>query len=172
MGMTDRRHGALPGDDPRLAVVDRAMKRFGYRPDSLIEVLNTAQESFGFLSRELLEHVAASLGLPESQVYGVATFYHFYSLHPRGEHSCIVCTGTACYVKGADAIVAALRERFGVREGETTPDGRLFLGTARCLGTCTLAPMMTLDGTVCGPETPEGAVARLNGLLEGSDEQG
>ena len=78
--------------DPRLKVVDRAMKRLRYQPDALIEVLHTAQEAFGHLSRELLAYVAGKLTLPESQVFGVATFYHSFTLRPKGEHSCIVCT--------------------------------------------------------------------------------
>jgi bidirectional [NiFe] hydrogenase diaphorase subunit len=157
-------------DDPRLKLVDRAMKRLQYQPDALIEVLHTAQEAYGYLSRELLAHVSAKLKLPESQVFGVATFYHFFTLRPRGEHSCIVCTGTACYVKGAGEIVKALEESCQVQAGQTTGDGRLSLGTARCLGNCSLAPMLTIDGRVLGPETPSGAVEKLQQLLEVPDE--
>jgi bidirectional [NiFe] hydrogenase diaphorase subunit len=158
-------------DDPRLKLVERAMKRLQYQPDALIEVLHTAQEAYGYLSRELLAHVAARLRLPESQVFGVATFYHFFTLRPKGEHSCIVCTGTACYVKGAGEIVRLLEQTCGIHAGQTTPDGKLSLGTARCLGNCSLAPMMTLDNTVHGPETPGGALEKLQRLLEVSDEQ-
>ena len=158
-------------DDPRLKLVERAMKRLQYQPDALIEVLHTAQEAYGYLSRELLAHVAARLRLPESQVFGVATFYHFFTLRPKGEHSCIVCTGTACYFKGAGEIVRQLEQTCGIHAGQTTPDGKLSLGTARCLGNCSLAPMMTLDNTVHGPETPGGALEKLQRLLEVSDEQ-
>ena len=158
-------------DDPRLKLVDRAMKRLQYQPDALIEVLHTAQEAYGYLSRELLAHVSTKLKLPESQVFGVATFYHFFSLRPRGEHNCIVCTGTACYVKGAGDIVKALESSCQVQSGQTTGDGRLSLGTARCLGNCSLAPMLTIDGRVYGPETPSGAVEKLQRLLEVQDEQ-
>lgn len=166
------RHETTPlADDPRLKLVDRAMKRLQYQPDALIEVLHTAQEAFGYLSRDLLAHVAASLRLPESQVFGVATFYHFFTLRPKGEHSCIVCTGTACYVKGSGEIVGRLEKGLNVRAGQTTADGKLSLGTARCLGNCSLAPMMTLDDRVYGPETPESAEAKLRQLLEGSDDK-
>lgn len=165
-------HENIPlADDPRLKLVDRAMKRLQYQPDALIEVLHTAQEAFGYLSRELLAHVALKLKLPESQVFGVATFYHFFTLRPRGEHSCIVCTGTACYVKGAGEIVATLEKGFGVKPGQTTTDGRFYLGAARCLGNCSLAPMMTLDDQVHGPETPVGAETKVRQLLEGSDDK-
>jgi bidirectional [NiFe] hydrogenase diaphorase subunit len=153
-----------------MKLVERAMKRLQYQPDALIEVLHTAQESFGYLSQELLHHVARQLKLPESQVFGVATFYHFFTLRPKGEHSCIVCTGTACYVKGSGEIVAALEAETGIHAGQTTPDGRLSLGTARCLGNCTLAPLMTLDDRVVGPESAAGAVARVRQMLEAHDE--
>jgi bidirectional [NiFe] hydrogenase diaphorase subunit len=162
----------IPADDPRLQSVKQAMKRLRYQPDALIEVLNAAQESYGYLSRELLLYVAARLKLPESQVFGVATFYHFFTLRPRGAHSCIVCTGTACYVKGASAVVKTLEASCGVAAGQTTADGRLFLGTARCIGDCSLAPMLTLDDRVYGPENPASAVAKLQQLLETRDDQG
>ena len=157
-------------DDPRLKLVDRAMKRLQYQPDALIEVLHTAQEAYGYLSRELLTHVSVRLKLPESQVFGVATFYHFFTLRPKGEHNCIVCTGTACYVKGAGDIVKALEKISGIRAGQTTGDGKLSLGTARCLGNCSLAPMMTIDGRVYGPEMAVGATEKLQLVLEVQDE--
>ncbi|CAH2031905.1 bidirectional hydrogenase complex protein HoxE [Trichlorobacter ammonificans] len=169
--MSDHHERVDLAADPRLKLVDRAMKRLQYQPDALIEVLHTAQEAFGFLSRELLAHIAASLKLPESQVFGVATFYHFFSLRPKGDHTCIVCTGTACYVKGAGEIVTSLERAYGVRAGQTTADGKLSLGTARCLGNCSLAPMMTLDDRVHGPETPQGASERIRRVLEAGDEQ-
>jgi bidirectional [NiFe] hydrogenase diaphorase subunit len=170
--MPAQREKSPPTDDPRLQPVEQAMKRLRYRPDALIEVLNAAQESYGCLSRELLLHVAGRLRLPESQVFGVATFYHFFTLRHRGAHSCIVCTGTACYVKGASAVVKTLQASCGVAAGQTTADGRLFLGTARCIGDCSLAPMLTLDDRVYGPENPAGAVAKLQQLLETRDDQG
>ena len=157
-------------DDPRLKLVERAMKRLQYQPDALIEVLHTAQEAFGYLSRDLLAFVAAKLRLPESQVFGVATFYHFFTLRPKGEHSCIVCTGTACYVKGAGDILARLEKATGIQAGQTTPDGKLSLGTARCLGNCSLAPMFTVDDLVHGPETPESAAEKLAKVMEVADE--
>ena len=163
---------AILSEDFRLKLVDQAMKRLQYQPDALIEVLHTAQETYGYLGREILAHVAASLKLPESQVFGVATFYHFFSLRPRGEHSCIVCTGTACYVKGAGEIVKALEASRGVRAGQTTADGKLYLGTARCLGNCSLAPLLTIDDRVCGPATPAGAVDQLQQLLEVGNDPG
>ncbi len=153
-------------DDPRLQLVDRALKRARYQPSALIEILHTAQEAYGYLSQDLLRYVAGKLDLPESKVFGVATFYHFFSLRPKGEHNCIVCTGTACYVKGAGDIVSALEEQYGIHPGQTTEDGKLSLHTARCLGNCSLAPMLTLDDTVLGRETAESVLAKVRDLLE------
>lgn len=152
---------AHPSGDPRFKLVDRTLKRFQYQQDALIEVLHTAQESFGFLEDDLLIYVAHQLKLPLSWVYGVATFYHFFSLKPQGEHSCIVCMGTACYVKQAAQIVAALRAEFGIEPGQTTADNQLSIASARCLGSCGLAPVLVLDGEVLGRETPESAIAQV-----------
>ena len=90
-----------PSGDNRFKLLEATMKKHQYRPDALIEVLHRAQELFGYLSTDLLLFIANSLHLPPSRVYGVATFYHFFSLAPKGEHSCVVCLGTACYVRGA-----------------------------------------------------------------------
>ena len=95
--------------DSRYKLIDRTLKRFQYEPDALIEVLHTAQEAFGYLSNDLLRYVARQLKLPVSWVYGVATFYHFFSLTPQGSHSCTLCLGTACYVKRSAEILAALQ---------------------------------------------------------------
>lgn len=160
-----QKEGAPPQDDPRMRMVDRALKRIQNRPDALIEVLHVAQESYGYLSNDVMSYIARALRLPESHVFGVATFYHFFSLRPKGEHSCIVCTGTACFVKGAGDIVTALEQEFGIKAGQTTPDGKLNLAGARCLGSCSLAPMLTLDNKVLGRETPESTVRQVREVV-------
>ncbi|MFZ4850944.1 MAG: bidirectional hydrogenase complex protein HoxE [Caldilinea sp.] len=157
-----------PSGDPRFGLIDRTLKRFSFQQDALIEVLHTAQETFGFLSDDLLIYVAHQLKLPLSWVYGVATFYHFFTLTPQGQHNCIVCLGTACYVKRAAEIVAALEKQFQVSAGKTTADGQLSLGTARCLGSCGLAPVLVLDGEVLARETPQGTVDRVRQRLYGA----
>lgn len=154
-----------PTDDPRRKLVDQTLKRCQFRPDALIEVLHVAQEAYGFLGVDLLAYLASQLKLPESQILGVATFYHAFTLRPKGEHTCIVCTGTACYVKGAGAIVKALETAHDIHAGQTTPDGRLSLGTARCLGTCSLAPLLLVDNTVLGREAVEGIVNRVEAAI-------
>jgi bidirectional [NiFe] hydrogenase diaphorase subunit len=158
---------AHPSGDNRFKLIDRTLKRFQYQQDALIEVLHTAQEAFGFLSDDLLIYVARQLKLPLSWVYGVATFYHFFSLKPQGEHNCIICMGTACYVKHAADIVAALQQKYGIESGQTTPDNKLSLNMARCLGSCGLAPVLVLDGEVLGRETPDSALAHVEALVLG-----
>lgn len=153
-----------PSDDKRWRIVETRMRRAGQRRDALIEVLHSAQEAFGYLDTDTLAYVAAGLGVPLSKVYGVATFYSFFTLKPQGAHACVVCTGTACYINGAGGIVAAIGRDLGVRPGETTPDGKVSLLSARCLGSCSLAPAMILDGEVSGKLTAGAVVARLEAL--------
>jgi bidirectional [NiFe] hydrogenase diaphorase subunit len=101
-------------------------------------------------------------------VHGVATFYHLFTFAPPGRHTCVVCTGTACYVKGADAILAGLEKEIGVAAGRTSEGGAVSLTTARCLGACGLAPVNVYDGQVAGQQTVELAVARVKGWSDGS----
>jgi bidirectional [NiFe] hydrogenase diaphorase subunit len=144
-----------PSGDKRFQMLDATMKRHQYQQDALIEILHKAQELFGYLENDLLLYVAHSLKLPPSRVYGVATFYHLFSLAPKGRHRCVVCTGTACYVKGAAALLAAVEQSAQIHVGETTADNQLSLSVARCLGACGIAPAVVFDGTVCGHQTPE-----------------
>lgn len=156
------KHG---GGDNRYKLLEATMKRYQYQADALIEVLHTAQELFGYLDEDLLLNIARSLRLPPSRVYGVATFYHFFSLKPKGAHTCVVCMGTACYVKGAAKVLAALEREAGVRSGETTPDGKVSILTARCLGACGIAPAVVFDGTVGGFATAEASTSRVKEWL-------
>lgn len=149
------------GGDERFHMLDASMKRHRYQHDALIEVLHSAQELFGYLRDDLLQYVARGLRLPPSRVYGVATFYHLFTFVPRGRHACTICTGTACYVKGADAVVAAVTRMAGIQPGQTTPDGALSLETARCLGACGLAPVAVFDGEVAAKLTPEQALNHI-----------
>jgi bidirectional [NiFe] hydrogenase diaphorase subunit len=152
-------------DDRRQRVLDASLKRTGYRQDALIEVLHAAQNAFGYLTTELLWYVAARLRLPPSRVYGVATFYNFFTLEPPGEHTVILCEGTVCYIHGARRIGEALEAAFGAAPGETSRDGRVSVAVARCFGSCALAPVLVVDGQVVGNSSPEAAVARLRQVL-------
>ncbi len=150
-----------------LAAVDRAMQQQRYARDALIEVLHVAQKSFGYLDKALLAHVARGLRLPPSVVYGVATFYHFFTLEPQGKHTCAVCNGTVCHIKGSEKILAGIERRFHVAAGQTTADGRLSVTAPRCVGDCVLAPLVSLDGTIAAKSTPEETVALIETVLEG-----
>lgn len=152
--------------DKRFKMLDVTMKRNHYRQDALIEVLHKAQESFGFLELDVLEYIARALKLPLSRVYGVATFYHLFSLKPSGKHSCIVCTGTACYVKGSGKIVDEISAQLGIKVGETTADGQISLTTVRCIGTCGIAPAVIFDGDVKGLMNTDTVMARLDALAD------
>lgn len=154
-----------PSGDARYKALDRVMKRAKYAKDSLLEVLNTAQETFGYLSEDLLYYVANQLKVPISQVYGVTTFYHLFTFEPLGEHNCVVCTGTACHVKGSEKIVTAISEKYGIENGETTEDGEFSLTSARCLGSCGLAPVIVLDGQILSKSTAESALGRVEKVL-------
>lgn len=150
-----------PSEDKRWKIVNSAMRRNGDDAHALIETLHSVQETFGYLDDEALRYVAKSLRTSLSRVYGVATFYHFFTLKPQGEHSCVVCTGTACHIKGAQALLSALEQRFAVRPGETTLDNKLSVVSARCIGSCGLAPAVVIDGNVTGNISPQALVARV-----------
>lgn len=155
-----------PSDDKRWRIVKAAMQRNGNERHALIETLHTVQESFGYLDDESLRFVAASLNAPLSQVYGVSTFYHLFSMKPAGQHTCVVCTGTACYIKGTPALMAEIERRYGVKAGETTADGALSLMAARCLGSCGMAPVAVFDGEVGGNLDIDSAISRLERMME------
>ena len=151
--------------DKRFKILEAHLKKHQFKQDALIEVLHKAQELFGYLEDDLLLFVAYRLKLPTSRVYGVATFYHFFTLKPKGKHTCVVCMGTACYVKGADKVLAAIEEKAQIKAGETTPDGELSLLAARCIGACGIAPAVVYDGTVTPRQTAEMALAKVKGWI-------
>jgi bidirectional [NiFe] hydrogenase diaphorase subunit len=147
--------------DQRFKILEVHMKKHQFRHDALIEILHKAQELFGYLEDDLLLFVAYKLKLPPSRVYGVATFYHFFTLKPQGEHTCVVCMGTACYVKGADQVIAAVQDNLKIRPGETTADNQVSLLTARCIGACGIAPAVVYDGTVTPRATPASVLEQI-----------
>jgi bidirectional [NiFe] hydrogenase diaphorase subunit len=144
-----------PGPDKRWKIVDATMRRVGQNSRGLIETLHTVQEAFGYLDEIALRYVAVSLRVPLSRAYGVATFYHFFTLKPAGEHTCVICLGTACYIKGAPLLVDVARRDLGVSPGETTADRKVSVLSARCLGSCGLAPAVVYDNEVAGKVTPD-----------------
>jgi bidirectional [NiFe] hydrogenase diaphorase subunit len=165
----ERSTSAHPSGDQRFALLDTALRRARYEPHQLIEILHTAQEIFGHLSDDVLVYVAQGLRLPRARVLGVATFYHLFRFEPAGDHTCSVCTGTACFVKGADRIIDALQRAHGVLSGETTDDGRLSLSTARCIGSCGLAPLIVVDGEILGKMDASRALEEIATRLDTAD---
>ena len=150
-----------PSGDNRFKLLDRAITKHQGRGDALIEVLHVAQGIFGYLENDLLIYVAHALKLPLSRVYGVATFYHFFNLKPKGEHTFVLCMGTACYVKGAEQIQTKLEEHYKCKFGHTTDDNKVSFITARCVGSCGLAPVAVLDDAVVGKLNPESSIQRV-----------
>lgn len=155
--------------DKRFKILEAHMKKHQFKHDALIEVLHKAQELFGYLEDDLLLFIAFKLKLPASRVYGVATFYHFFTLKPQGTHTCVVCMGTACYVKGSSDVLAAAEQAAKIKAGETTPDNQLSLLTARCIGACGIAPAVVYDGTVTPRQTPETVVQQVKGWVRNGD---
>jgi NADH:ubiquinone oxidoreductase subunit E len=118
-------------------------------PESyLIAVLHKVQEKYGYLSEIHLDEVAHLLEVPTANVYGVATFYHYFRLQPRGKYSISVCLGTACFVKGADSVLNAFKNELGIELGETSKDGLFSIEGTRCIGVCALAPVVTINDRV------------------------
>lgn len=130
--------------------------------DAMMPVLQKAQEIYGYLPIEVQTMIAEGLGVSLEQVYGVSTFYSWFTLEPKGEHLIRVCLGTACYVKGSADILAELERQLGIKAGHTTSDGKFTLEATRCLGCCGLAPVMTVDDDVFGRLVP----ADVKGIVD------
>ncbi|MBD3402874.1 NAD(P)H-dependent oxidoreductase subunit E [candidate division GN15 bacterium] len=163
--MLDYKDPQPPQQDKRWKMVQAEMRRHGYASHSLIQVLHAVQSTFGYLDKDSLRYVAEALRVPLSRVYGVATFYHYFSLKPLGEHVCVVCTGTACYIKGVPQLLEALNDEYGIGLEETTPDRKLSVTSARCVGACGLAPVVVTDNETHGRLTPEMFVQRLREVI-------
>mgnify|MGYP005831580605 CR=1 FL=1 len=144
-----------------IEAVDSIIARHKGKPGSLIPVLEDIQERIGYLPRFVQRRVAAALGLPLSEVYGVVTFYSFFTMVPRGRHTIRVCLGTACYVRGSKKTLEELCHSLGIEPGHTTSDRRFSLETVRCLGACGLAPAMVVDNDTFGQVKP----VHLSGIL-------
>lgn len=121
----------------------------------LINILHAAQGIFGYLPREVQEIIAAYLHIPVSRVYGVVTFYSFFTMTPKGKYPISVCLGTACYVRGAERVLEEFQRQLEIKVGETTADGLFSLDCLRCVGACGLAPVVTIGSKVYGRLTPE-----------------
>jgi len=129
---------------------------------ALMPVLQQAQDIYGYLPIEVQRIIATELGVSLEKIYGVVTFYGQFNLNPKGKHQISLCMGTACYVKGAGKVLERIEEKFAIKSGEVTPDGRFSLDATRCLGACGLAPIMTVNDDIYGHVSP----ADMDGIFE------
>ena len=131
-------------------------KSFNNEGGELINVLHQAQHHFGYLPAEVQEVIAAELRIPLAKVYGVVTFYSYFTMLPKGEFPISICTGTACYVRGAEKVLEEFKRILNVNVGETTPDGKFSLNCLRCVGACGLAPVVMVGDKTYGRVSPDG----------------
>ena len=141
--------------------IGRVLRRFGRKKENLIPILQQIQKRLGYLPAEAMQEVAEFLGIPETDVYSVATFYNQFRLNPPGKHSVRVCLGTACHMKGGYIILDAWKRRLGIERGQTTPDRKFDLDTVACVGCCAMAPVTITDNKVEGKVSP----TRVDGIL-------
>lgn len=134
--------------------LDRVIARFRHEPGPLIAVLQSTQELFGYLPKEAMEHISKALCIPPARIFGVATFYAQFSFQPRGRHTILCCQGTACHVRGGAVVFEELKKSLNVEEGGTTEDGRYTLEKVYCVGCCSLAPALIINGTAYGKLVP------------------
>lgn len=135
--------------------LDEILTKYKDVDGALIPVLQEAQSAYGYLSKEVIQHISQELNIPVSQIYGVVTFYSQFHLNPRGRNIIRVCQGTACHVRGAKAILKAIEDHLKVSAGETTPDLSYTLETVACIGACGLAPVMMINDDTHGRLTPD-----------------
>ena len=134
---------------------------FDNDPQELINVLHETQHLFGYLPAEVQDVIAHNLHVPVAHVYGVVTFYSYFTMIPRGEHPISVCTGTACYVRGAEKVLEEFKKELHIKVGETTPDGRFSINCLRCVGACGLAPVVLVGEKVYGRVSFDGVKSIL-----------
>ncbi|HEX5641564.1 MAG TPA: NAD(P)H-dependent oxidoreductase subunit E [Thermoleophilia bacterium] len=155
-------------DTSRVTAVLRRYPR--HDPGELVNVLHDLQAEFRYLPEEALRAAAAHLGLSRTQVYGVASFYHGFHTEPRGEHTCTVCVGTACHVRGAPRLLEQLERDTGIAAGGTTPDLSLSIEEVGCVGACAIGPLVLLDGEHHGHMTPARLSRMVAKTVAGKDE--
>jgi len=127
----------------------------------LMMILSDIQKEFGYIPLDVQELVSEKTGIPVAEIYGVVTFYSFFSLQPKGKYIIGCCLGTACYVKGAQNVIDKFTEILGIKPGETTEDGLFTLDALRCLGACGIAPAVTINGKVY----PKVSVDQVQGIV-------
>lgn len=150
-----------------LSLLKDVLEKYKNIPGSLITVLQKAQELYGFLPQDVLNHISGELGVPPAKVFGVATFYTQFRFEPVGKYLILLCQGTACHVNGSQRIEQAIQEELEIKDGQTTEDGLFTLKNVACLGCCSLSPVMMINEDTYGSLTPEKAkkiIKELSGV--------
>ena len=138
------------------------LKNYSQDKSNLIQILNEVQEKYGYIPKQSQIEISNYLNIPMAEIYGVITFYSRFTLEPKGKYNISVCLGTACFVKGSQALLDRLKERLKIEEGQTTPDGKFSIDATRCVGACGLAPVFTINNEVYGKAT----VKKLDEVLD------
>lgn len=138
-----------------IQIIKDACKQFDNKESELINVLHAVQGKLGYLPAEVQEIIASELNMSVAKIYGVVTFYSFFTMIPQGEFPISICMGTACYVRGAEQVLAELKRRLKIEVGQTTPDGKFSLSSLRCVGACGLAPVVMVGEKVYGRVSPQ-----------------
>lgn len=128
---------------------------FNKDPQELINILHSTQEHFGYLPAEVQEVISAETGIPVAKIYGVVTFYSFFTMTPKGRHPISICMGTACYVRGAEKVLDEFKKELGLQVGQTSKDGKFSLSSLRCVGACGLAPVVLIGDKTYGRVAPD-----------------
>lgn len=150
---------ALPQE--KIDIINRICESFNNEPGELINVLHETQHEFGYLPAEVQDVIAHNLNVSVAHVYGVVTFYTYFTMIPKGEYPISVCTGTACYVRGAEKVLDEFKKELNIKVGETTPDGKFSINCLRCVGACGLAPVVLVGERVYGRVSPDGVKSIL-----------
>lgn len=152
------------GPQSDFTLLKDVLEQYSREPGSLITILQKAQEIYGYLPKDVMYHIAEQTGTTPAEVMGVATFYSQFRLTPIGKYLIMACQGTACHVNGSERVSAAVSKFLGIANGQTTPDGLFTLEHVACLGCCSLAPVIMINGEAHGNLTPESAIAILNDI--------
>ena len=150
------------GNSTKDQYMEDLLKEFKPEKDNLIQILNSVQEHYGYIPEHAQREISNFLQMSMAEIYGVITFYSRFTLKPKGKYNIAICLGTACFVKGSEKLMNRLKERLGIKEGETTEDGKFSIDSTRCLGACGIAPVFTVNGEVYGRAT----VKKLDEVLD------
>lgn len=153
-------------DGPKsdFSLIEDVLNEYADVPGSLITILQNAQEVYGYLPKDVIYHIAERIGSTPAEVMGVATFYSQFRLTPIGKYLIMSCQGTACHVNGSERVSEAVSEYLNIKNGETTEDGLFTLENVACLGCCSLAPVIMINGEAYGNLTPDKAIAVLKDI--------